>query len=90
MKFMVTEVQLENVINKNLKLILDFIRTSHLSKNPLYGKVRGHFDGERFIIKMFVNSYDLTDELQEYLDEVYEVASNYAVKPIYIQWETVK
>jgi hypothetical protein len=89
MKFILTEEQHNKVIERTLNMILDLIRTSSLTKNPLYSKVRAKYDGERFLILMFVNTFDLTNELQDYLDEVYDLVSDYTNKPIYVKWEPI-
>lgn len=90
MKYILTEEQFDTLIEKNSNTILNLIRSSFLSKNPLYNKVRVKYDGERIIVRMYVNSYDLTYELQNYLDEVYNFVSRWSIKPVYVEWEPVK
>jgi len=87
MKFILTEQQYDKVIERTTNRITDVIRTSSLSKDPLYSKVRVKYDGERFIVTMYVNTFDLTDELQDYLDDVYNLASDYTNKSIYVMWQ---
>jgi len=89
MKFILTEDQHNKVIGRTENMITDLIRSSSLSKDPLYSKVRTKYDGERFIITMYVNTFDLTNELEDYLDDVYNLASNYTNKSIYVMWQPV-
>jgi len=90
MKYIITEQQLDSIIEKNLKIILDLIQRSSLSKHPFYNRVRIKYDGERIIVRMYVNSNDLTDELQDYLDDVYNFVSRWSIKPVYVEWEPVQ
>jgi hypothetical protein len=89
MKFILTEEQHNKVIERTINNITDIIRTSSLSNDPLYSKVRTKYDGDRFIITMYVNTFDLTDELQDYLDDVYNLTSDYTNKSIYVMWQPV-
>ncbi len=80
----------DNLIERNMKVILELLRNSQITKNPIFSKVRVRFDGERFIVKVFVNRVEMDDDLQFFLDDIFELVSDYTFKPVYVEWEGVK